>query len=171
MPQPPERLDSVMNERRLKLRMNWREVAKAADISYEALRAIRKGSYRPTELTARALDEALRWAPGSVYAVLDGGEPTPIQAQAALPQEGARRTDSRAATGEAGVRQGAPTLDQELELAARLMAAQVRELGLSPDEAAEAWRRAQERIALSHRPTGHSEPEALTESPRRHHAG
>jgi DNA-binding XRE family transcriptional regulator len=171
MPQPPERLDSVMNERRLKLRMNWREVAQAADISYEALRAIRKGNYRPTELTARALDEALQWTPGSVHAVLDDGEPMPVEAQAALGREAGQRTDSRAAAGEAGIHQGAPTLDQELELAARLMAAQVRELGLSPDEAAEAWRRAQERIAKSHASTAHAESEALTESPRRYHAG
>ncbi len=166
---PFERLDEAMNRRRLQLRMNWRELAEAAGISYTALRAIRRGTYRPTELTAQDLDRALQWEPGSVYAVLDGGEATPIGAQA--PHE--RAADTQAdSPGETGRATEMPlTLNQELELAARLMAAQVRELGLSPDEAAEAWRRAQERIALSHRPTGHAEPEALTESPRRHHAG
>ncbi|MDX3033010.1 helix-turn-helix domain-containing protein [Streptomyces scabiei] len=164
MPQPHERLDLAMNERRLKLRMSWREVAQAAGISYEALRAIRKGNYRPTELTARALDEALQWMPGSVHAVLDGGEPMTVEAQATAEQEADQRAD-------AGATAGTPTLDQELELAARLMAAQVRELGLSPDEAAEAWRRAQERIAQSRRSSAHPRPEPLTESPRRHHAG
>lgn len=161
---PFERLDEAMNRRRLELRMNWRELAQAADISYTALRAIRKGNYRPTELTARALDEALRWMPGSVYAVLDGGEPTPVEAQAATEPKVDQHANGRTAA-------GAPTLEQELELAARLMAAQVRELGLSPDEAAEAWRRAQERIAQSHPSAAQPEPEALTESPRRHHAG
>lgn len=47
-------------------------------MSYTALRAIRRGEYRPTELTALALDEALQWEPGSVYAVLGGGEPVPL---------------------------------------------------------------------------------------------
>jgi hypothetical protein len=79
MPEPHERLNEAMNERRLELRMNWREVAQAAQISYEALRAIRRGGYRPTELTARGVDEALRWASGSVYAILAGGEPIPAE--------------------------------------------------------------------------------------------
>lgn len=87
--EPFERLDEAMNRRRLTLRMNWRQVADAAEISYTALRAIRRGEYRPTELTAQALDHALQWAPGSVYAILDGGDPTPLEAQAAVqaPQE------------------------------------------------------------------------------------
>ncbi|WP_171111288.1 MULTISPECIES: helix-turn-helix domain-containing protein [unclassified Streptomyces] len=80
MPEPHERLDEAMSQRRLELRMNWREVSQAAGISYEALRAVRRGDYRPAELTARGLDEALRWAPGSVYAILNGGEPTPLEA-------------------------------------------------------------------------------------------
>ena len=78
MPEPHERLDRAMNRRRLDLRMNWVEVAKAADISYAALRAIRRGDYRPTELTARGIDQALEWEPGSTVAILAGGEPTPL---------------------------------------------------------------------------------------------
>lgn len=80
MPRPHERLDRAMNERRLQLRprLNWRQVAEAANISYTALRAIRRGAYRPAELTALALDEALQWGHGSVYALLDGGEPMPL---------------------------------------------------------------------------------------------
>ncbi|WP_086746179.1 helix-turn-helix domain-containing protein [Streptomyces scabiei] len=166
---PFERLDEAMNRRRLQLRMNWRELAEAADISYTALRAIRRGAYRPTELTAQDLDRALQWAPGSVYAVLDGGEATPVGAQVPPDRTTEAHVDSQGETRLAT--QKSPTLNQELELAARLMAAQVRELGLSPDEAAEAWRRAQERIARSHRSTADPEPEALTESPRHHHAG
>lgn len=80
MPDPNEQLDEAMKQRRLELRMNWREVATAAGISYEALRAIRRGDYKPTELTARALDDALNWTPGSVYAVMAGGEATPTPA-------------------------------------------------------------------------------------------
>ncbi|MFJ6386412.1 hypothetical protein ACIQJT_02265 [Streptomyces sp. NPDC091972] len=62
------------------------------------------------------------------------------------------RSDSEASTER-------PTLTQELELAGRLMAAQVRELGLSPDEAEEAWERARAQIIRTHRagPTGERE--------------
>lgn len=171
MPQPHVRLDSLMNARRLELRMNWRELAQAAQISYEALRAIRKGEYRPTELTARALDEALQWTPGSVYAVLNGGDPVTVEMQAAMERAADEHAGGHTTAREAEARQARPTLDQELELAARLMASQVRELGLSPEEAAEAWRRAQERITQSHQATMEPTPEALTEDPRRHNAG
>ncbi|MDX2539834.1 helix-turn-helix transcriptional regulator [Streptomyces scabiei] len=79
MPEPHERLDEAMNQRRLELRLKWRDLAEAAGITYEALRAIRRGESRPTEFTARALDAVLRWTAGSVYAILDGGEPTPLE--------------------------------------------------------------------------------------------
>lgn len=163
---PFERLDEAMNKRRLELRMTWRELAETADISYTALRAIRRGSYRPTELTAQALDRALQWAPGSVYAVLDGGEPATARVKAA-PDHTREGHPGSPATTPATI----SALEQELELASRLMAAQVKELGLSPDEAAEAWRRAQERIRQSHETAIQPPPEALTESPRRHNAG
>ncbi|MFH9011194.1 helix-turn-helix domain-containing protein [Streptomyces sp. NPDC017943] len=83
--EPSERLDQAMNARRLELRMNWRQVAEAAGISYTALRAIRRGDYRPTELTAQALDMALQWRPGSVHAVLAGGDAAPASDRGAAP--------------------------------------------------------------------------------------
>lgn len=76
MPEPFERLDEAMGRRRLELRLNWRQMAERAGCSYTALRAIRRGEYRPAELTALGIDDALGWAHGSVYAILDGGEPT-----------------------------------------------------------------------------------------------
>ncbi|MFG2699570.1 hypothetical protein [Streptomyces sp. NPDC048386] len=78
MTEPFERLDEAMNRRRLELRLKWIGVAQAAGVSYTALNAIRKGTYRPAELTAYAIDEALRWKAGSVYAILDGGSPEPV---------------------------------------------------------------------------------------------
>jgi DNA-binding XRE family transcriptional regulator len=80
MPEPHERLDEAMNRRRLELRMNWREVATAAEISYEALRSIRRGDYRPSELTAHALDRALNWKPGhGIEAIYAGKQPAPAE--------------------------------------------------------------------------------------------
>lgn len=161
MPRPHELLNEAMNQRRLELRMNWRQVAEEAGISYEALRAIRRGDYRPTELTARGLDGALRWTPSSVYAVLDGGDPTPLEQQ---PATSARTTP----TGQQPT-QGAPSLSQELDLAWRLLASTVKELGLSPDEAEEAWRLVREDIRRSHQSGADSG--GTSETPRRRRAG
>jgi transcriptional regulator with XRE-family HTH domain len=133
--EPYERLDAAMNERRLSLRLNWRQVAEAASISYTALRAIRRGDYRPAELTARALDEALKWVPGSTLIVLAGGEPTAIEDVATL---------TTPPTGTAA------SLSQELDLAARLLAATVKEMGLSPEEADEVWARVRSSIVADH---------------------
>ncbi|NJP75709.1 hypothetical protein, partial [Streptomyces sp. C1-2] len=47
--------------------------------------------------------------------------------------------------------QAAPTLSQELALASRILSATVREIGLSPDEAEEAWRRARLEIERTHK--------------------
>lgn len=133
--EPYERLDAAMNERRLYLRLNWRQVAEAADISYTALRAIRRGDYRPAELTARGLDEALKWVPGSTLTILAGGEPTAIEDVAAL------ATPPTGAT---------PSLSQELDLAARLLMSTVKEMGLSPEEADEVWARVRSSIVADH---------------------
>jgi hypothetical protein len=101
MSEPHERLSEAMNARRLALRMNWRTVATAAGVSPEALRAIRRGDYRPAELTARRIDEALQWEPGSVERILCGGEPaasdltltTPAAAEAKAPAADAEDID------------------------------------------------------------------------------
>lgn len=71
-----ERLDRVMNEQRVHLRMSWRDLANTAGVSEAALRAIRRGHFAPTELTAVHIDDALQWLPGSTRAVLSGGDPT-----------------------------------------------------------------------------------------------
>jgi len=79
-----ERLDKLMDERRLDLGFTWRYVAVRAGLSYEAIRALRTGSGGIRSLTARKLDRALQWKPGSVERVLRGGNPvmsavTPVQ--------------------------------------------------------------------------------------------
>lgn len=68
-----------MDARRRELRLRWRDVADAAGISYETLRTIRRGHYdgmRP--LTETGIEQALRWAPGSIATILAGGAPPPI---------------------------------------------------------------------------------------------
>lgn len=68
-----------MEDRRVALRMQWREVAESAGLSIAGLGAIRRGERRPTAVTRARLEDALQWAPGSVDAVLAGGEPIPLQ--------------------------------------------------------------------------------------------
>jgi transcriptional regulator with XRE-family HTH domain len=134
--EPYQRLDEAMDARRLQLRLNWRQLADAAGISYTALRAIRRGDYRPTALTSRGLDEALRWTPGSAAAVLDGGHHTNLED---VRPERSDPMDEEPAE-----------LAEDLGLAQRLLAATVREMKLSPDEADEVWRHVRLELERSH---------------------
>lgn len=90
------RLADEMDDRRVQLGLTWRQVASLGLISYETLRAARKGKGDIASLTRAAIEKGLRWAPGSVSAVLDGGVPTlaveiPAQAyEAAVAAEQAR---------------------------------------------------------------------------------
>ncbi|MBB6173704.1 transcriptional regulator with XRE-family HTH domain [Nocardiopsis mwathae] len=74
-------LDQAMDDRRLELGLRWKDVAVRAGTSEQALRDIRRGRSFPRDLTIRRLEETLGWAPGSVRAVLDGGEPEVAAAQ------------------------------------------------------------------------------------------
>lgn len=76
MSQAHERLSDAMRERGIRLGKRWVQIAKDAGITTSALGAIRRGEYRPSPHTAAALDDALGWKPGSVEAILDGGEPS-----------------------------------------------------------------------------------------------
>jgi ABC-type nitrate/sulfonate/bicarbonate transport system substrate-binding protein len=84
-PEARQRLNDLMDARRLELGIPWREVATRAGISYEALRALRAGPGGTADLTARKIDAALGWAPGSVRAILDGGEPVLVGGEDAAP--------------------------------------------------------------------------------------
>lgn len=68
-----------MQRRRVELRMSWRDVSTTAGMSYEGLRAIRKGDRHPNAVTKGRIEDALQWMPGSVDAVLAGGQPTQAQ--------------------------------------------------------------------------------------------
>lgn len=84
--EPHERLAEAMSNRRLELRMTWKQVAAVAGISVEALGAIRRGTYKPTDLTARGLDDALQWGHGTVL----GFYPEEQRRGARRPQQPAR---------------------------------------------------------------------------------
>ena len=77
MPELAQRRDEAMNRRRLELGMTWRQVAAAAQISYETLRAVRKGDTAGGELTLSSIERGLRWAAGAFQAIDAGREPLP----------------------------------------------------------------------------------------------
>lgn len=79
METPSDRLDTAIEERRLDLDLSLDDVATAAKISPAALRAIRRGTSQPKALTKRRLEDALKWARGSIDEVLAGRDPTPIE--------------------------------------------------------------------------------------------
>jgi hypothetical protein len=72
------RLDAAMDERRLELELDWRQVAERGGITYETLRAARRGSRNIPAKTRRAIEQGLAWERGSVLAVLDDRAPTPV---------------------------------------------------------------------------------------------
>ncbi|MEU3972386.1 helix-turn-helix domain-containing protein [Streptomyces bacillaris] len=71
-------LEGEMNARRLQLGMAWKELASKAGISYETLRAVRKGETAGAPLTLRKIEQALLWAQGSITRVEQGGSPSPL---------------------------------------------------------------------------------------------
>jgi len=69
-----------MEARREELDIRWQDVAVAGGISVRALQTARHGTTEIRGHTQAGIERGLRWAPGSVAAILDGGEPTPVPA-------------------------------------------------------------------------------------------
>jgi transcriptional regulator with XRE-family HTH domain len=76
-----DRLNELMKARRLDLGMKtWRDLAQAAGISYETLRALRTGEAQPTAATIHGLNRALLYKDGAgIEALLNGRDPEPIK--------------------------------------------------------------------------------------------
>lgn len=70
------RLDEALDSRRLDLGLSWVQLAALAGVSDVSMRNFRKGRTAPGSLSKRRIEDALRWAPGSIDAVLEGKEPT-----------------------------------------------------------------------------------------------
>lgn len=107
-----EALEAAMESRRVELRMSWRDVSREAGLSYEGLRAIRRGDRNPNAVTKRGIEVALRWAPGSVDAILDGGEPTLTDTSSPTPSAPDDDLDAQLAEARALLRQAQEMLDR-----------------------------------------------------------
>ena len=143
--EPRIRLAQYIEHRIAALALEYAEVCRRAEISDETLGKIRKGM-KARGSTYLKLERALEWEQGSIAAILDGGEPI-------LPVGPESAEDAGRSAGDG------PTLSQQLELARRLLAATVREMNLSPEEADEVWRRVRLEIEVTDRsPRADSDP-------------
>ncbi|MGH3095120.1 MAG: helix-turn-helix domain-containing protein [Streptosporangiales bacterium] len=75
-----ERLDQSIEQRRLELGLDWKDLAASVGIADVTLRNIRRGRNAPSVLNKYRLEDALGWKHGSVDAILDGGDPTDANA-------------------------------------------------------------------------------------------
>lgn len=64
--------------RRNELRLSQKEIAIVADVSPRTIHNLESGSTWPHASNRIAIERALRWAPGSLDAIRDGGEPTEL---------------------------------------------------------------------------------------------
>lgn len=76
--EPRRRLADLMDDRRIELDLAWEDVARRAGVTGMTLRRVRNNESAPPRRTAHKIDRALEWEPGSVEAILTGGEPTPV---------------------------------------------------------------------------------------------
>lgn len=131
---------AATDARRVELGKRWKQVYTEAGLTHQTLNRWRNG-LAVDPLTERAFERALQWGPGARESIAARRQPQPLEW---TPEE----TPSR--QGDADEEAG-PTLSQELALASRILLATVREIGLSPDEAEEAWRRARLEIERTHK--------------------
>lgn len=66
-----ERLAAAMEARAVDLDMTWREVAAVANLSYETLRAVRRGTGAIPPRTRRKIDRGLSWPQGTVNSIIE----------------------------------------------------------------------------------------------------
>lgn len=76
MDEPQERLARYLQERRRELRLSVRAAAQAAGIDRATWTSAESAKRRTAEYHYAGIEAALQWEPGSIDAVLAGGEPT-----------------------------------------------------------------------------------------------
>jgi hypothetical protein len=80
-----ERLKIAIEARAIELRLKLNKVAQRAGMSAGNFLRIRAGEVALTPFAIATIEQALEWEPGSIQAILDGGEPTPRSSPSDLP--------------------------------------------------------------------------------------
>lgn len=76
-----QRLDTLIDRRRLDRGLRWKDVADEVGVTQQTLLEARKGR-QLSDLTASGIERFMEWQPGSVHRVLDGGDPIDKEAGA-----------------------------------------------------------------------------------------
>lgn len=71
-------LNQQMKRRVAELGVQWQDVCRKADVSYEMLRQVRRGERQPSDPAKARIEAALGWKAGSFDAVRTGGTPVGI---------------------------------------------------------------------------------------------
>ena len=90
-----DQLAAAVRARRTELGLTQVDVATAGRVSVDMIRNIehrRRTPKRVNPRTARAIEDALEWEPGSIEDTLAGGDPTPIIAKSPRAKKPARDT-------------------------------------------------------------------------------
>lgn len=75
---PPTPLGTHIKRRRLELILNQSEAPRRAGVTRPVWLAWEKGESTPRDSNWAKIERTLEWAPGSVAAILQGGEPSPL---------------------------------------------------------------------------------------------
>lgn len=97
-----QRLDALMDQRRLELGLRWKQVTTRADITHQTLLQLRKGA-EVSDLTVANVERALEWQPGSIERIRSGREPERAAAPDADPQPASAPTWDEEIVGPEGV--------------------------------------------------------------------
>jgi transcriptional regulator with XRE-family HTH domain len=81
-----ERLAEAVRSRRYRLGMSQQAVADAASVSLRSIGNLERGEGVPQLGKRLAIETALRWAPGSIEAVMRGEDPTELSLETRQPQ-------------------------------------------------------------------------------------
>ena len=74
MNQTAQRLDALIDRRRLDCGLRWKDVATEVGVTPQTLLEARKGK-QLSDLTSAGIERFMGWAPGSVRRVLNGDDP------------------------------------------------------------------------------------------------
>lgn len=90
-----DQLAAAVRARRTELGLTQVDVATAGHVSVDMIRNIehrRRTPKRVNPRTARAIEDALKWVPGSIEDTLTGGHPTPVTATSPPAKRSTRET-------------------------------------------------------------------------------
>jgi hypothetical protein len=77
-PSSSRRLADKLNQRRIALRLEWKDVADRTGVSTAHLRNFRNGQGTLSDLRKANLEDALQWQQGSIDRISQGGEPIEV---------------------------------------------------------------------------------------------